>query len=108
MTYSELKGALEGSGLRCFEYAAPSGQTEYISLSPYMLDRRTGDDRTAMMWQRCQIDCYSQRADANDEGGVFEFILRSLDDLGLPFSVQDVGLDFDGATMRMIVQCDLI
>lgn len=107
MTFSELKGLLEASGLRCFEYAAPSGTADYIVMSPYALRELHGSDRAAMRWVRCQLDCYSQRADADREGGIFEFILNTLDGCGLPYSVEDCSYDHDAAAMRMIVQCDL-
>lgn len=107
MTFGELKASLEAAGARCYEYAAPSGVTEYIALSPYALRELRGSDRAAMRWVRCQLDCYSQRPDADRDGGVFEFILNTLDGCGLPYSVEDCSYDHDAAAMRMVVQCDL-
>lgn len=107
MTFSELKASLEAGGWVCHEYIAPPGTAEYIVLSPYRLNELRGDGCAAMRWMRCQLDCYSQRPDADVPGGAFEFVLNSLDGFGLPYSVEDCSYDNDAAAMRMIVQCDI-
>ena len=108
MTYSALKTALEGAGLACYEYAAPPGAAEYIVLSPYNPRLRRGDDAAVLRWNRCQLDCYSQRPDAKGADGVFVFILNTLDDLGIPFSVESCDWDNDAAAMRQIIQRDVL
>lgn len=107
MKFTDLENGLEAAGLRVFKDAAPSGETDYIVATIYALPGRQGDDSAALRWRRCQLDCYSQSANADEEGGVFEFILNTLDDLGIPFGVRDVGMDPDAAALRMIIQCDL-
>lgn len=108
MTYSALKSALETAGLDCYEYAAPSGVAEYVVLSPYNPQLRRGDDTTALRWNRCQIDCYSQRPNATAPDGVFVFILNTLDALGIPFRLESSDWDHDAAAMRQIIQCDVL
>lgn len=108
MTYSGLSAALTAAGWTCYKNGAPKGKTEYIVLAPYSVGRLRGDDGDALRWTRCQLDCYSQEADADLETGKFVSILDTLVNLDLPYSVQDLSYDDDAAALRLILQCDIV
>lgn len=109
MTYSTLEAALTAAGWAVYKDAAPSGKAEYIVLSTYNIGLRYGDDAAVLRWSRCQLDCYSQSAGADDlNEGAFVSILDTLSELDIPYHVESCDYDHDAAAMRLIIQFDAL
>ncbi len=108
MTFCDLETAMRAVCPSVSRDAAPAGERDYIVLSTYGLGGYHGDNRAELRVPRFQIDAYSQDAAATDPDGWFLPVLEALDELGLPYAVQDIGYDPDSASMRCIVQGDLI
>ena len=108
MTCSELDAALRELADNVYKDAAPPGVYEYVVWAVSGYRTVLGDDGVQMRIPKVQIDLYSQADTADIEGGFFDTLLEGLDELGLVYSVQDVGFDHDAAAMRCIIQLEAV
>lgn len=108
MSCSDLEQALKALCPDTKHMGSPQGKTKCIIWAEYGLNQVHGDDRTQLRIPKVQIDAYCQEPDPLAEDGFFVSILDTLDGLGVPYDVQDIGYDPDTALMRCIIHCDVL